>query len=84
MTTRRRSTLVPKPVVPADITEDTIETPVKIDAVDEVAEVSKDMAVAALFVAIPPAPNCGEIAAVAKPEPRYLLRNSRHSAYIRG
>jgi hypothetical protein len=80
MTTRRRSTLTPKPVVPAD----TIETPVEIDVVEEVAEVLKDMAVAASFVAIPPAPHFGEIAAVAKPEPRYLLRNTRHSAYIRG
>ena len=85
MTTRRRSTLAPKPTAPAEvptvIVEDIIETPVEID---EVAEVLKDIAVAEQFVAIPPAPDCGEAAAVIKPDPRYLLRNNRHPKYIRG
>jgi hypothetical protein len=67
--------------VPAVIVEDIIETPVEID---EVAEVLKDIAVAEQFVAIPPAPDCGEAAAVIKPDPRYLLRNNRHPKYIRG
>ena len=90
MTTRRRSTLAPKPTAPAEvptvIVEDIIETPtpVEIYTVDEVAEVLKDIAVAEQFVAIPPAPDCGEAPAVIKPDPRYLLRNNRHPKYIRG
>lgn len=90
MTTRRRTPLAPKPVAPEEVptskVEDIVETPtpVEICVVDEVAEVLKDIAVAELFVSIPPAPNSDQIAEVVKPQPRYLLRNNRHAKYVRG